>query len=108
MRGIARAFVLSTLAGLLLISTDSFAQHAAGRGTKAPETTGNADAVVPVETLDNPQQIASLNVVDTSGAPLGSVVSVKTGSDGKANPVMVAMTRGDGAGRAAAILSGRL
>jgi hypothetical protein len=96
MRRIANAFVLSVLAGLL--STISFAQ-----GAPQPGSTP-----VPVGTLDNPQQIVSLSVVDASGAPFGKVVSVKKGSDGKAKRVMVALTTADGAGRVAAIRSERL
>jgi hypothetical protein len=98
---IARGFVLS-LAGVLTLSAPSFAQRASERRTPAPQTS-NALATVQVETLDSPEQLASLGVVDASGAPVGKVVSVKTGSDGKAKRVMVALTTAEGAGRVAAI-----
>lgn len=63
---------------------------------------------VPVATLDNPQQLATLDVVDPNGAPIGRVVKVKTGSDGKASRVMVMLSFADGMGRVAAIRPERL
>jgi hypothetical protein len=100
----AKASLVLSL-GVLMMSPPSFAQRTSERGTTA---LNNASTTVQVETLDNPAQLASLNVVDASGAPVGTVVSVKTGSDGKAKRVMVALTTADGAGRVAAIRPERL
>ena len=89
------------------MSVPSFAQRTLQRRTPVP-VTSNAPAAVPVETLDNPEQLASLGVVDASGTPVGKVVSVKTDSDGKAKRVMVALMTAEGAGRVAAIRPERL
>jgi|SRR5690348_3354325 len=64
--------------------------------------------IVPVAAVDNPQQLVSLNVVDPSGGPVGDVVKVKTGSDGKATRVMVMLSFAEGSGRVAAIRPERL
>ena len=61
-----------------------------------------------MSTIDNPAQLISLSVVDASGAPIGNVRSVKTGSDGKASRIFVALTTTEGAGRIAAIRAERL
>jgi len=63
---------------------------------------------VPVVAVDNPQQLVSLNVVDPGGAPIGDVVQVRMGSDGRASRVMVKLSTPDGMGRVAAIRPERL
>lgn len=63
---------------------------------------------VPVGAVDNPQQLVSLNVVDPSGAPVGDVVKVKTGSDGRASRVLVRLSTPEGLGRVAAVRPERL
>src|ERR1051325_3625728 len=64
--------------------------------------------IVPVAGIDNPQQLVSLNVVDPNGGPIGDVVKVKTGSDGKATRVMVMLSFREGLGRVASIRPERL
>jgi hypothetical protein len=64
--------------------------------------------VVPVVAVDNPQQLLSLDVVDPSGGPIGKVVNVRTGSDGKISRVMVMLVTPEGMGRVAAIRPERL
>ena len=63
---------------------------------------------VPVVAVDNPRQLVSLNVVDPSGAPVGDVVMVKTGSDGRASRVLVKLSTPEGLGRVAAVRPERL
>ena len=63
---------------------------------------------VPVVAVDNPQQLVSLNVVDPGGAPIGDVVQVRTGSDGKVSRVMVRLAIPDAMGRVAAVRPERL
>lgn len=67
-----------------------------------------ANMVVPVVSVDNPQQLVSLNVMDTEGAPIGDVVKVKTDSDGKASRVLVMLATREGLGRVAWIRAERL
>ena len=64
--------------------------------------------MVPVVAVDNPQQLVSLNVVDPSGAPIGDVVQVRTGSGGKVSRVMVKLAIPDAMGRVAAVRPERL
>ena len=92
MLGFVRDFVLSLLACALIAAVPGYAQT----------------SIVAVATLDNPQQLATMDVVDPNGAPIGRVVNVKTGSDGKASRVMVMLSFAEGMGRVAAIRPERL
>ena len=89
MCAIARAFVLSSLAAFF--SMAAFAQT----------------ATVPV-TLDNLRQLGSPDVVDPTATLIGTVVKVKSDSDGKVQRVMVMLSTSEGQGRVAAIRPERL
>jgi len=94
MRGIASAFAFLGISAML---------------GSAPAFAGQITSmIVPVVAVDNPQQLVSLNVVDPSGVPIGDVVKVKTGSDGKVSRVLVMLSYTEGLGRVAAIRPERL
>src|SRR5579859_8130415 len=95
MRGITSVCALLCIAAILAASP-AFAQQQITSMT------------VPVVAVDNPQQLVSLNVVDPSGAPIGDVVQVRTGSDGKVSRVMVRLAIPDAMGRVAAVRPERL
>jgi hypothetical protein len=61
--------------------------------------TGQRIQGVRVATLEKPQQLNCLDVVNTDGARIGTVSSVKIGSDGKANRVMVVFSTADASAR---------
>ena len=96
--------VLVVLGLVLSMAAFSFAQD----GPAPAPTVAPTGTTVPVEWLDNPGQLASLAVVDPTGAAVGKVVNVKTGSDGKATRLLVALSTGSGAGRVAAMRAERL
>src|SRR5258707_9228043 len=92
MRAIARAFVLSGLGAFLSMVPPAFAQT----------------ATVPIATVPYPEQLASLDVVDPDGGPVGTVLAVKTDSDGRAHRVMVMLSTSEGQCRLATIRPERL
>jgi len=95
MRGITSVCALLCIAAILGASP-AFAQQQITSMT------------VPVVAVDNPQQLVSLNVVDPSGAPIGDVIQVRTGSGGKVSRVMVRLAIPDAMGRVAAVRPERL
>lgn len=92
MRPITKALILACLASL---AAPAVAQQI-------------TDMVVPVAAVDNPQQLLSLNVVDPNGGPIGDVVKVKTGSDGRASRILVMLAIPEGVGRVATMRAERL
>ena len=82
---------------LLFVTGVPFASWPAGAQT------GN----VPV-TLDNLRQFGSPDVVDPSATLMGTLVRVKTDSDGKVQRVMVMLSTAEGQGRVASIPPERL
>jgi len=62
----------------------------------------------PFASIDDPQQLIAVDVVDCDGGAIGSVLAIKTGSDRKPSRVMVMLSTPDARGRLAAIRPERL
>ncbi len=110
----ARSKIATTFAVLstMLVAMAVHAQSVSGTAAQAPSgsmSAGSAMAAaeVPVNKLDNPEQIKGAGVVDSSGKPIGRVADVKVDS-GKASKVKVALTTQDGMGRVASIKAEKL
>jgi hypothetical protein len=101
MSQIAKTLVIVTLSGVLV--APALAQMGHGTAAQTIAVSAIATTPVPVEKIDNPQQLVQAGVLDSTGAPIGKVLSVKTGSDGKARRIMMMLTTPDGMGRVAAL-----
>jgi hypothetical protein len=95
---------LGGLAGALAVFAFAMSMIAISLAQGAPAQ----DRTVPLSQIDNPQDLASVGVVDSAGEDIGKVVKVKTGSDGRASRLMVLLSAGAGAGRVAAMRAERL
>ena len=111
----SKTLAVSALTAVLMATAPALAQTsmgAAGASKTAPSGATNASvagaAKVPVANIPNPEQIRGAPVLDSSGKAFGRVIGVKTGSDGKADRVKVALTTQAGLGRAASIRADRL
>jgi hypothetical protein len=102
MNQLIKAVALSAMTAALMTSTPVVAQVA------APSGSAMAAAQVPVAKLDNPQQLTGAGVIDASSKPIGKVAGVKTGSNGRAERVKVALMTPDGMGRVASIKAEKL
>jgi hypothetical protein len=99
---LTKAVALSAIAAALMAAAPATAQ--------VTPATGNAMAAtqVPVAKLDNPRQLTGAGVLDASSKPIGKVAGVKTGSDGKADRVRIALITQQGMGRVASVKAEKL
>lgn len=101
---IASVWLAAALARVAVITA------AVGQPLTAPAVPSAAMSAqpVPVPQLSNPDKLQSAGVVDSSGKAIGKVTEVKTGSDGKATRVKVALMTEAGQGRVASIRAEKL